>query len=195
MGRFCKPIVQGFSPARSLPISGLGFHPNGAPCTPNSPLLPLPSTSGRGEKTGGWDRQGKHRLLGRKGRFISVYPEIPASLLLIQLSPAGCRLGICTEPVLRQAIHHARAEWGWRGARGGRPGGLAGTGGAWRRGCHRPRSPRLAPREHPQLLPPASLSLAPRLRLAPASTAQSFFSLGLAEARETCQCLMKPHFH
>lgn len=30
---------------------------------------------------------------------------------------------------------------------------------------------------------------------APDRTTQSFFSLGLDEARETCQCLMKPHFH
>lgn len=79
-----------------------------------------PRARGRGGKTGGWGRQGKHRLPGRKGRFISVYPEIPASLLLIQLSPAGCRLGICTEPVLRQAIHHAQAERAPRGAGGGR---------------------------------------------------------------------------
>lgn len=41
----------------------------------------------------------------RKERFISVYPEILASLLLRQQSPAGCRLGICTNSVPYKHIY------------------------------------------------------------------------------------------
>lgn len=93
------------------------YHPHIAPCTPNSPI-PLHQRQKR--KDGGG--RGSSTWLGRKGRFISVYPEIPASLLLIQPSPAGCRLGICTEPVLHGAIHQTQPRRGRRGARC--PGGL-----------------------------------------------------------------------
>lgn len=81
------------------------------------------------------------------------------------------------------------------GVGGERRAGALGGWGCMEVGAHQLRSSQLAPREHPWLLLPISLSLAPHLQLAPDRTVQSFFSLGLAEASETCQCLMKPHFH
>lgn len=100
-----------------LPSPSSSLHPESTSAP--SPLAPARKEARLG---GGLGRQRKHHLPRRKGRFISVYPEIPASLLLIQVSPAGCRLGICSQPVPCQPIHHGRAERG-------RAGGLAGAGG------------------------------------------------------------------
>lgn len=62
-------------------------------------------------------------------------------------------------------------------------------------GVHRSRGcpPALTP-QHPQY-EQCCLHLCSLSPAAPDHTTQSFFSLGLDEARETCQCLMKPHFH
>lgn len=103
MGGFSSPQFRGF-PRAGPPSPRSSLHPKFT-----CPLAPAAEEERRG-------RQGKLHWLGRKGRFISVYPEIPASLLLIQPSPAGCRLRICTEPVLHGAIHQTQPRRGRRGA-------------------------------------------------------------------------------
>lgn len=151
-----------------------------SPSGSHTPISSLPLRHQERRNTGDWGRQGKHHSLGSKGRFMSVYPAIPASLLLIQLSPAGCRLGICTEPILCGAIHQAQPQW---------EAGTRGAGGTQKQGL----PPALTP-QHPQY-EQCCLHLCSLSPAAPDRTTQSFFSLGLDEARETCQCLMKPHFH